>query len=141
MHPLSESSDNGGIRDARYSSPYLGEAGDESPKSLPRFLPHCMKMSLHAMLLISTGEVRYESCTKLFAGVDQRWGKVHELGPGQPGQGYMEVAYHYSSVSTSCRNGGDVDLQEFQRVRCTVVLLLQVLPELGWPSQRAEMIR
>jgi hypothetical protein len=34
-HSLSESSDNRGIRDARYSSSYLGEAGDKSPESLP----------------------------------------------------------------------------------------------------------
>jgi hypothetical protein len=34
-HPLSESSDNGGIRDTRYSPSYLGEAGDESPEGLP----------------------------------------------------------------------------------------------------------
>jgi hypothetical protein len=113
MHPLSESSDNGGIRDARYSPSHLGEAGDESPESLPGFLPYCMEMSLHTMLLISTGEVCCEPCTKLFLGVDRSQGEVHEPGPGRPGQGYMEVACHYDSVSTSYRNGGDVDLQEF----------------------------
>ena len=112
-HPLSESSDNGGIRDARYSPPYLGETGDESPESLPGFLPHCMEMSLQAMLLISTGKVRCEPCTELFPGVDRPRGKVHEPGLGRPSQGYMEVACHHSSVSTICRNGGDVDLQEF----------------------------
>jgi hypothetical protein len=84
--------------------PYLGEAGDESPKSLPGFLPHCMEMSLHAMLLISTSEVRYETCTKLFLGVDRPRGEVHEPGLGRPGQGYMKVACHHSSVSTSYRN-------------------------------------
>jgi hypothetical protein len=103
-HPLSESSDNRGIGDARYGPPYLGEAGDESPKSLPGFLPHCMEMSLHAMLLISTSEVRYETCTKLFLGVDRPRGEVHEPGLGRPGQGYMKVACHHSSVSTSYRN-------------------------------------
>jgi hypothetical protein len=125
-HPLSESSDNGGIGDARYSPPYLGEAGDESPESLPGFLPHCMEMSLHAMLLISIGEVRYELCRELFPRVDRPWGEVHEPGPDWPGQGYMEVACHYSSVPTSCRNGGDVNLLEFRRVRCPVILLRQV---------------
>jgi hypothetical protein len=70
-HPLLESSDNGGIRDVRYSPPYLGETRDESPESLPGFLPHCMEMSLHAMLLISTGEVRCEPCIELFPGVDR----------------------------------------------------------------------
>jgi hypothetical protein len=143
MHPLSERSDNGGIGDARYSPPYLGETGDESPESLPGFLPHCMDMSLHAMLLVSTGEVHCEPCTELFLGVDRPRGEVHESGPGRAGQGYMEVACHHSSVSTSARNGGDVDvdLQEFRRVRRTVVLFWQVWPELGWPSRRAEMIR
>jgi hypothetical protein len=65
------------------------------------------------MLLISTGKVCCEQCTELFPGVDRPRGEVHELGPGRPGQDYMEVACHYDSVSTSCRNGGDVDLQEF----------------------------
>jgi hypothetical protein len=41
----------------RYSPSYLGEAGDESPESLPGFLPYCMEMTLHTMLLISTSEV------------------------------------------------------------------------------------
>jgi hypothetical protein len=72
-----------------------------------------MEMSLHTMLLISTGKVCCEQCTELFPGVDRPRGEVHELGPGRPGQDYMEVACHYDSVSTSCRNGGDVDLQEF----------------------------
>jgi hypothetical protein len=75
-----------------------------------------MEVSLHAMLLISTGEVRCELCTELFPGVDRPRGKVHEPGLGRPGQGYMEVACHHSSVSTSCCNSGDVDLQEFRRV-------------------------
>jgi hypothetical protein len=71
-----------------------------------------MEMSLHTMLLISTGEVCCEPCTELFLGVDRPQGEAHEPGPGRPGQGYMEVACHYGS----CRNGGDVDLQEFRRV-------------------------
>jgi hypothetical protein len=116
MHPLSESSDNGGIGDVRYSLPYLGEMGDESLESLPGFLPHYMETSLHAMLLISTSEVCCKPRTELFPGVDRPRGEVHEQGPGRPGQGYMEVACHYSSVSTSYRNGSDVDLQEFRRV-------------------------
>jgi hypothetical protein len=139
-HPLSESSDNGGIRDARYNPPYLGEAADESPESLPEFLPQCMEMSLHTMLLISTGEVCCKPRTELLPGVDRPRDEVHEPGPGRPGQGYMEVACHYDCVSTSCCNGGDVDLQELRRVYRTVILLRQVWPELGWPSRRAEMI-
>jgi hypothetical protein len=115
-YPLSKSSDNGGIEDTRYSPSYLGEVGDESPESLPGFLPYGMEMSLHTMLLISTGKVRCEPCTELFSGVDGPRGKVHEPGPGWPSQGYIEVARHYYSVSTSCRNGGDVDLQEFRRI-------------------------
>jgi hypothetical protein len=80
-HPLSESSDNGSIRDARYSPPYLSETRDESPESLPGFLPLCMEMSLHAMLLISTGKVRYEPCTELFPGVYRPRAEIHEPGP------------------------------------------------------------
>jgi hypothetical protein len=84
-YPLSESSDNRNIGDARYSPPYIGETGDESPESLSRFLPHCMEMSVHTMLLVSTGEVHYEPCTELFPGVDLPRGEVHEPGPGRPG--------------------------------------------------------
>jgi hypothetical protein len=113
MYPLAESGDDGSIEDMMYSAPYLSEAGDESPESFPGFLPHCMEVSLHAMLLISTGEVRCEPRTELFPGVYRSQGEVHESGPGRPRQGYMEVCCHYSSVSTCCRNGGDVYLQEF----------------------------
>jgi hypothetical protein len=115
-YPLAESGDDGSIGDTGYSPSYLSEAGDESPKSFPGFLPHCMEVSLHAMLLISAGEVRCEPCTELFLGVDRSWGEVHELGPGWPRQGYMEICCHYSSVSTCCRNSGGVYLQEFRRV-------------------------
>jgi hypothetical protein len=115
-HPLAESGDDGSIRDTRYSPSYLGKAGDESPESFLGFLPHCMEVSLHAMLLISAGEVRCEPRTELFPGVDRTWGEVHEPGLGQPRQGYMEVCCHYSSVSTCCRNSGDVYLQEFRRI-------------------------
>jgi hypothetical protein len=93
------------------------------------------------MLLISTSEVRYEPRAELFPGVDRPRGKVHEPSPGRPRQGNMEVCCHYGGVSTCCRNGGDIHLQEFRWVSRTVVLLRQVRPELGRPSQRAEMIR
>jgi hypothetical protein len=76
MHPLSESNDDRGIGDTRYSTAYLGEAGDESPESLPGFLSYGMEMSLHAMLLISTCKVRCEPCTELFPGVDGSQGLV-----------------------------------------------------------------
>jgi hypothetical protein len=115
-YPLAESSDDGSIRDTRYSAPYLSEAGDENPESFVGFLPHCMEVSLHAMLLVSTGEVRCEPRTELFLGVDRSRGEVHEPGPSRPRQGYMEICCHYSSVSTCCRNGGDIYLQEFRRV-------------------------
>jgi hypothetical protein len=61
-HPLLESSDDRSIGYVRYGPAYLGEAGYESPKSLPGFLPYDMEMSLHAMLLISTGKVHREPC-------------------------------------------------------------------------------
>jgi hypothetical protein len=111
--PVSESSDDRGIGDARYGPAYLGEAGDESPKSLPGFLSYDMEMSLHTVLLISTCKVRCEPCIELFPGIDGSRGQIYEPSLGRPGQGYMEVARHHSSVSTSCRNGGDVNLQNF----------------------------
>jgi hypothetical protein len=63
MHPLAESGDDGSIRDTGYSSSYPGEAGDEGPESFPVLLPHYMEVSLHAMSLVSTGEVRCEPHT------------------------------------------------------------------------------
>jgi hypothetical protein len=93
------------------------------------------------MLLISTGKVHREPCTELFLGVYRPRGEIHEPGPGRPGQGYMKVACHHNGVSTGYRNGSDVDLQEFRRVRRTIVLLWQVWPKLGWPSRSAEMVR
>jgi hypothetical protein len=77
-----ESDDDGSIRNMRYSPSYLGEAGDESPESFPGFLSHYMEVSLHAMLLISAGEVRYEPRAELFPGVDRSRGEVHEPGLG-----------------------------------------------------------
>jgi hypothetical protein len=115
-HPLAESGDDGSIRDMGYSPTYLGEVGDEGPASFPGLLPHCMGVCLHAMLLISAGEVRYEPRVELFLGVDRSWGKVHEPSLGWPRQGYMEVRCHHSSVSTCCRDGDDVYLQEFRWV-------------------------
>jgi hypothetical protein len=115
-YPLAESGDYGSIGDTGYSPSYLSEAEDESPESFPGFLPHCMEVSLHAMLLISVGEVRCEPRAELFPGVDRSWGEVHELGLGRPRQGYMEVWFHYDSVSTCCHNSGDVYLQEFRRI-------------------------
>jgi hypothetical protein len=52
----------------------------------------------------------------------------------------MKIRCHYGDVSTRCRNGGDIHLQEFRRVGRTVVLFWQVRPELGWPGRCAEMI-
>jgi hypothetical protein len=69
-YPLSEGRDDGGIGNTRYSTSYLGEAGDELPEGLPWLLPHSMEVGLHTVLLISTGEVRHEPRTELFPGVD-----------------------------------------------------------------------
>jgi hypothetical protein len=52
----------------------------------------------------------------------------------------MKKCCHYGGVSTRCRNGGDLHLQEFQRVGRTVVLFRQVRSKLGWLGRRAEMI-
>jgi hypothetical protein len=70
MHPLAESGDDGSVEDMGYSPSYLDEAGDEGPESFFGLLPHCMEVSLHAMPLISTGEVRCESRAELFPGAD-----------------------------------------------------------------------
>jgi hypothetical protein len=53
----------------------------------------------------------------------------------------MKICCHYGGVSTCCRNGGDVHLQELRRVGRTIVLFRQVWLELGWPGRRTEMIR
>jgi hypothetical protein len=115
-YPLAESGDDGSIGDMGYSPSYLGEAGDEGPESFPGLLPQCMEVSLHAMPLVSAGEVRCEPRAELFPGVDRSWGEVHEPSLGWPRQGYMEICCHHEGVSTCCRNGGDVHLQEFRRV-------------------------
>jgi hypothetical protein len=82
-HPLAEGSDDGSIGDTGYSPSYPGEAGDKGPESFPGLLPHCMEVSLHAMSLISTGEVRYKPLAELFPGVYLSWGKIHEPSPGR----------------------------------------------------------
>jgi hypothetical protein len=70
-YPLAESGDDGSIEDMRYSSPYLSEARDKSLESFLGFLPHCMEVSLHAMLLVSTSEVRCGPRIEFFLGVDR----------------------------------------------------------------------
>src|SRR6185503_19543391 len=61
--------------------------------------------------------------------------EVHEPSPSWPSQGYMKVARHYSVVTTSCCDGGNVHLQELRRISGIVVLLQQVRAELGRPCQ------
>jgi hypothetical protein len=69
-YSLTEGRDDGSIRNARYSTSHLGEAGDKRPESLPGLLPHRMEVGLHVVLLVSTGEVRNEPHAELFPGVD-----------------------------------------------------------------------
>jgi hypothetical protein len=69
-HSLTEDCDDGSIRNARYSTSHLDEAGDKHPESLPGFLPHCVEVGLHAVLLVSAGEVRCEPREELFPGID-----------------------------------------------------------------------
>jgi hypothetical protein len=52
----------------------------------------------------------------------------------------MKICCHYGGVSTCCRNGGDVHLQEFRWIGRIVVLFRQVRPELGGTGRRVEMI-
>jgi hypothetical protein len=79
-------------------------------------LSYNMDMGLHTVLLISTGKVRCEPCIELFLRIHGSQGQIHEPSLGRPSQGYMEVARHHSNVSTSCRNGGDVNLQKFRQI-------------------------
>jgi hypothetical protein len=69
-YSLTEGCDDGSIRNARYSTSHLGEVGNKHPESLPGFLPHCVEVGLHAVLLVSAGEVRFESRAELFPGID-----------------------------------------------------------------------
>ena len=70
MYSLTEGHDDGSIRNARYSTSHLGEAGYERPESLPGVLPQCVEVGLHTVLLVSAGEVRNEPRAELFPGVD-----------------------------------------------------------------------
>jgi hypothetical protein len=112
-HSLAEDHDDRSIGDARYSTSHLCEAGDKRPKSFSGLLPHCVEVGLHAVLLVSTGEVRCEPRAELFPGVDRSWGKVHEPSPGEPRKGDMKICCHHSGVSTCCCDSGDVNLQKF----------------------------
>jgi len=98
-------------------------------------------VSLHTMLLISTGKVRRKSGAEPLLGLNRPRSEVHEPSPGWPRQGYMEVARHDGVVTTSCCDGGNVHLQEFRRISGTVVLLQQVWAELGRSCHREEVIR
>jgi hypothetical protein len=69
-YSLSKSRDDGSIRNTRYRTSYLGEAGDEFLEGFPGLLPHCMEVGLHTVLLVSTGKVRHEPRTEFFPGVD-----------------------------------------------------------------------
>jgi hypothetical protein len=110
--PQAEGCDDRRIGDTRNSSTYLCEAGDEGPEGFSGFLPHGVKVGLHTMLLVRTGKICCKLCAELTPGLDGPWGKIHELGPGWPGQGYMKVTCHDGAVTSSRRDGGDVDLQE-----------------------------
>jgi hypothetical protein len=70
MYSLSESRDDRSIRNMRYCTSYLGEAGDELPEGFLGLLPHCMEVGFHTVLLESIGEVRYELRTEFFPGIN-----------------------------------------------------------------------
>jgi hypothetical protein len=75
-----------------------------------------MEVGLHTVLLVSAGEVLDELRAELFLGVDGSWGEVHEPSSGRSRQGDKKIRCHHSSVSTCCRDGDDVHLQELRRV-------------------------
>jgi hypothetical protein len=69
-YSVTEGRDDGSIENVRYSTSHLGEAGDKCPESLPGFLPHYVEVGLHAVLLVSVGEVCCETRAELFPGID-----------------------------------------------------------------------
>jgi hypothetical protein len=69
-YSLSEGCDDRSIRNTRYSTLHLGEAGDELSEGLPGLLSRRMEVGLHTVLLVSTGEVRNEPRAKLLLRVD-----------------------------------------------------------------------
>jgi hypothetical protein len=115
-YSLTEGRDDGSIRNARYSTSHLGEARDKRPESLPGFLPHCVEVGLHAVLLVGAGEVRCEPRAELLPGIDSSWGKIHEPSPGRPRQGDMKICRHHSGVSTYCYDSGDAHLHKFRQI-------------------------
>jgi hypothetical protein len=126
MYPLAESSDDGSIRDTGYSSSYLGEEGDEGPESFPGLLPHCMEVSLHAMLLISAGEVRYEPLAELFPGVDRpraRFMSQVWAGPDKATWKYVAITMvsppaSVMAVTYTCKNSDGLDVPSYFSGRC-----------------------
>jgi hypothetical protein len=69
-YSLSEGRDDGSIRNTRYSTSHLGEAGDELSEGLSGLLLYRMEVGLHTVLLVSTGEVRNEPRVELLPGAD-----------------------------------------------------------------------
>jgi hypothetical protein len=69
-HSLAEGRDDRSVRDGRYSTPHLGEAGDKCLEGFPSLLPHCVEVGLHAMLLVGAGKVHCEAYIVLLPGVD-----------------------------------------------------------------------
>jgi hypothetical protein len=76
-------------------------------------LRHGVEVGHHTMLLVRASEVRCELRAELTLGLDGSRSEVHEPCPGWPGQSYMKVTCHYSIVTPSRRDGGDIHLQEF----------------------------
>jgi hypothetical protein len=111
--PLTESCDNRCIGDTRNSPTYLGEAGEKGLEGLSGLMPHGVKVGLHTVLLVCTGKICRELCSELTLGLNGSRSEAHEPGPGWPGQGYMKVTCHDGVITPICRDGGDVDLQEF----------------------------
>jgi hypothetical protein len=111
-YPLTKSSNDRCIENTRDGPSYLDEPGGEGSEHLPGSLLHGMEVGLHAMLLVGTGEVRYEPRIEPLLGVNGPRGEVHEPGLGWLGQGHMKVAGHDGAVTTYRCDGSGVDLQE-----------------------------
>jgi hypothetical protein len=70
MYSMSESHDDRSIRNTRFHTLYLGEAGDELLEGFPGLLPHCIEVGFHTVLLVNTGKVCYEPRIEFFPGID-----------------------------------------------------------------------
>jgi hypothetical protein len=94
---------NRGIGDTRNCVANLGETLDEGAQRLPRTLLDHVEVGLVAWPGVSALKVGRELAAQLWPGVEGPLGKVHEIGPGRPGQGNREVVGHNGFIPPIAR--------------------------------------